>query len=109
MTIPDRWQQLRDSLAVELDPTTDDDLEPRDRAELWQLLTTYDAAEGRDQLTAEPLALDDALIVVAGALSNAVVVHRDTWAARRQEVIETLTGLPVLSTIDGAELAERLS
>jgi hypothetical protein len=100
---PDRWAALRAR------PLADPDLEPRDRAEVWQLLTTYDRSGGTDELTGKPLALDDAVVVVAGSQSEAHVLHRDTWAQRRQEAIETLTGLPVLSTIDAPELADRIA
>lgn len=99
----DRWAALR------AHPLGDPELQPRDRAEHWQLLTTYDAAGGKDALTGEPVALDDVVVVVAGAMSHAVVLAQTTWETRRAEVAETLTGYPILSTIDASELADRLA
>lgn len=103
-----RWESLRKHVPQPGEDEAPRGYTPRDRAELWMLFTTYDRAEGKDELTGEPLKLQDAVIIVSGSMSHSTAVHKDTWAEKKQEVIENLAGLPILSTIVAADLEKRV-
>lgn len=124
MTTATRWNQLREALAIHLtapeaaseepgaDPVvnrlakTESVLQPREAAELWQLLTTYDREQGKDQLTGSSVTLNDA-VVINGPSGVSVLVSTDTWGKQQDEAVE-LAGGRQLSVIIASELADAL-
>lgn len=79
---PDRWEELRGLVASPGAPG----LAPDRVSDAWMLLGAYDRAEGADQVTGEPVAFEDAVVVVGPWAVSALVSAR-TWDTRRDEAV----------------------